>query len=295
MRWLSTSLARKSRLRLNAVPRSPATALLLLLLLASLAACGSNKAKDGPPRSGSVSIPELPGDAIPRPEPRSRYGNGPVYEVFGQRYTVLNSSAGYKERGVASWYGNKFHGKLTSNQEVYDMHAMTAAHKSLPLPSYVRVRNLRNNKSVVVRVNDRGPFVDNRIIDLSYSAARKLDMIKDGTSLVEVEAISFDKPAGDRVVRQTTPRQPPAATPQTPVSNEIYVQVGAFGSRENAQRRLGALRSSGIGNSFILEDTSGNPILYRVRIGPIKGVVEYDILVEELENRGINDPYLVTE
>lgn len=277
------------------MPRNPATALLLLILIASLASCGSNQPKDGPPRSGSASIPNLPGDAIPRPEPRSKYGNGPAYEVFGERYTVLKSSAGYKQRGVASWYGNKFHGKLTSNQEVYDMHAMTAAHKSLPLPSYVRVRNLRNNKSVIVRVNDRGPFVDNRIIDLSYSAARKLDMIKDGTSLVEVEAISFDSPPGNRVVRQTTPRAASPPRTEQAVNNEVFVQVGAFGSRENAQRRLGALRSSGIGNSFVLEDTSSSPTLYRVRIGPIKGVIEYDILVEELENRGINDPYLVTE
>ena len=277
------------------MPRNPARALFLFFLITSIAACGSNKPKDGPPRSGSASIPGLPGDAIPRPEPRSRYGNGPVYEVFGQRYTVMDSSAGYKERGVASWYGNKFHGKRTSNQEVYDMHAMTAAHKSLPLPSYVQVRNLRNNKSVVVRVNDRGPFVDNRIIDLSYSAARKLDMIKAGTSLVEVEAISFDAPAGDRVVRQTTPRAAPPPKTEPAVNNEVFVQVGAFGSRENAQRRLGALRSGGISNSFVLEDTNSNPTLYRVRIGPIKGVIEYDILVEELENRGISDPYLVTE
>ena len=100
------------------MPRNPATALLLVFLVASLAGCGSNRPKDGPPRSGSASIPDLPADAIPRPEPRSKYGNGPVYEVFGERYTVLNSSAGYKERGVASWYGNKFHGKRTSNQEV---------------------------------------------------------------------------------------------------------------------------------------------------------------------------------
>jgi rare lipoprotein A len=277
------------------VPRNRVATLLLLLVFAALASCGSNRPKDGPPRSGSASIPDLPGDAVPRPEPRSKYGNGPVYEVFNRRYTVLSSSAGYKERGVASWYGNKFHGKRTSNQEIYDMHAMTAAHKSLPLPSYVRVRNLRNNKTVVVRVNDRGPFIDNRIIDLSYSAARKLDMIKDGTSLVEVEAISFDAPAGDRIVRQTTARAAPPPETEKTVSNEVFVQVGAFGSSENAQRRLGVLRSSGIGNSFAIEDTSSAQTLYRVRIGPIKGVVQYDILVEELENLGISDPYLVAE
>ena len=140
----------------------------------------------------------MSGEVTPRPEARSRYGNGPVYEVLGKRYTVMPSSSGYQERGVASWYGKKFHGNLTSNREPYDMYAMTAAHKTLPLPTYVRVRNLRNDKSIIVRVNDRGPFVHNRIIDLSYAAAMKLDMIKDGTSLVEVTAISFDQPAGDR-------------------------------------------------------------------------------------------------
>ena len=136
---------------------------------------------------------------MPRPEPRSKYGNGrdlgngPEYEVLGKRYTVMPSSVGYQERGVASWYGKKFHGNLTSNREVYDMYEMTAAHKTLPLPTYVHVRNLRNDKSIVVRVNDRGPFVHNRIIDLSYAAALKLDMVQDGTSLVEVTAYNFDE------------------------------------------------------------------------------------------------------
>lgn len=275
--------------------RNPAQTLLLLMLFASLASCGSNKTKDGPPRSGSASIPELPGDAVPRREPKSRYGNGPVYEVFGKRYTVMDDSSGYRERGVASWYGKKFHGNLTAMREPYDMYAMTAAHKSLPLPSYVRVRNLRNNRSVVVRVNDRGPFIDNRIIDLSYSAALKLDMVGTGTSLVEVEAIGFDKQAGDRPTRRTAAVPTPSPAPKPESSNKIYVQIGAFGSRENAQRQLSRLRSGGIGIGFIKEDASRNPPLYRVRLGPIKGVLQYDILVEELENMGIMNPYLVTE
>jgi rare lipoprotein A len=208
----------------------------------------------------------------------------------------MASSSGYKERGVASWYGRKFHGRLTSNREPYNMHAMTAAHKTLPLPTYVRVRNLSNDKSIIVRVNDRGPFVHNRIIDLSYSAALKLDMIKDGTGLVEVEAISFDAPVGDRPVRETTATPPePQPVPPPAVENAIYVQVGAFGSLENAQRRLAAIRAGGLGTSFVSEDTSQDPMLYRVRIGPIKSVVQYDIVVEELENLGITDPYLVTE
>lgn len=270
--------------------------LMLILLSLTFAGCGSNKPQDGPPQSGSGAIPNLPGDAVPRPEPRSKYGNGPVYEVLGKRYSVMASSSGYKERGVASWYGRKFHGRLTSNREPYDMHAMTAAHKTLPLPTYVRVRNLSNNKSIIVRVNDRGPFVHNRIIDLSYSAALKLDMIKDGTSLVEVEAISFDAPAGDRPVRETTAAPPEAQpAPAAAVENQIYVQAGAFGSMENAQRRLAAIRAGGLGLSFVSEDTSQSPALYRVRIGPIKSVEQYDLVVEELESLGIGDPYLVTE
>jgi rare lipoprotein A len=257
----------------------------------------------------------LPGDAIPRWEPRSRYGNGPVYEVLGERYTVMHSSSGYQERGVASWYGKKFHGNLTSNRETYDMYQMTAAHKTLPLPSYVRVRNLRNDKSVVVRVNDRGPFVHNRIIDLSYAAAIKLDMIRDGTSLVEGTAIGLDAPGGDRPTRETTPAAPatpptpeleaepvPAQTQtraqaqaQAPGTNQIFVQVGAFGDRQNAERRLSLLASSGINDAFIHEDRSETPALLRVRIGPVADVIQYDIMVEELESIGIMDPYLIVE
>lgn len=270
-----------------------------LLACLHVAACTSSLQRDGQPRGGSGSISELPDDATPRPEPRSKYGNGPVYEVLGQRYTVLDSSAGYRERGVASWYGEKFHGNLTSNRETYDMYEMTAAHKSLPLPTYVQVRNLRNNKSVVVRVNDRGPFVHNRIIDLSYAAALKLDMVADGTSLVEVTAISFDEPRGDVPVRRTATPPPPMPVAQRPAAteadNDVYAQVGAFGSRENADRRLAAIRSAGILNSAIHVDETSGATLYRVRIGPIRRVIQYDILVEELENLGIMDPYLVTD
>jgi rare lipoprotein A len=130
---------------------------------------------------------------VPSPqqsEPRSARGNPPFYEVLGKRYFVLPSATGYQERGVASWYGPGFHTKQTSNGERFDMYAMTAAHKSLPLPSWVEVTNLRNGRSVTVRVNDRGPFKDGRIIDLSYSAAEKLDMLRDGTTFVEVRALS---------------------------------------------------------------------------------------------------------
>jgi rare lipoprotein A len=290
------------------------TRLALLVALLVLSACGGSSIKgDGAPSSGSIRIPDLPDDPVPRPEPLSRYGNGPNYEVFGKRYTVMPSSANYQERGVASWYGKKFHGRLTSNREPYDMYQMTAAHKSLPLPTYVRVRNLKNNKSVIVRVNDRGPFVHNRIIDLSYAAATKLDMVRDGTSLVEVTAINFDepgfdKPGGARPTRQTVPPSPPPAEavaneappPQTAQKSriqesDVYVQVGAFGDRANAERRLAMLWSAGIDDAFIYEDLTGDAALLRVRIGPVDDVVQYDLLVEELETIGITDPYLSVE
>jgi rare lipoprotein A len=272
--------------------------LLLLLVSIVLASCGGRDVRDSAP-SGSVAIPELPGDAIPKPEPRSRYGNGPVYEVHGKHYTVLGSSSGYMERGVASWYGKKFHGRPTSSREPYDMHAMTAAHKTLPLPTYVKVRNLRNDRAVVVRVNDRGPFVHNRIIDLSYAAALRLDMVRDGTSLVEVTAISFDDPPpGDRPVRIVKPASPPApspaATPEIGENHKIFVQVGAFGDRANAERRQAALMSGGITRTFVFADEAADPPMYRVRIGPIDGVDDYDVLVGKLELLGISDPYLVS-
>lgn len=267
-----------------------AACLTVLFVATTLAACGGHSKRDGP---GSSRIPNIPGDAVPRPEARSKHGNGPVYDVRGKRYTVMQSSVGYHERGVASWYGNKFHGNLTSNREIYDMYAMTAAHKTLPLPTYVRVRNLRNNKTIVVRVNDRGPFVSNRIIDLSYVAALKLDMIRDGTSLVDVTAIDFEPPKGDRPTRKITPPNPPGAA--VPALNQIFVQVGAFGDRANAARRLALISRSGIDGAFIHKDDSSMPALYRVRIGPVADAIQYDVVVEELENLGIMDPYLITE
>ena len=253
--------------------------------------CAGKAAKDGPPLRGSSA--GAPAATVPRPEPLSRYGNGPEYEVLGKRYRVMESSKGFRERGVASWYGRKFHGRLTSNREVYNMHGMTAAHKTLPLPTWVEVRNLRNNRSVVVRVNDRGPFVNNRIIDLSYAAARELDMVEDGTSMVEVRVIEFEAPAGDRPLRVSTPTPGGGGAPERS-GNDIYVQVGAFGSRVNAERRLALLRQYDVGDTVIVADTARSPALYRVQIGPVANVFDYDRLVAELLRIGIDDPYLVT-
>lgn len=263
-----------------------------LALLLGLAGCASRAPGDGPPRTGSVIPPHLPNDPIPHAEPRSRYGNGPIYEVYGKRYEVMQSNYGFSERGVASWYGKKFHGRPTSSQEPYDMYAMTAAHKTLPLPTFVEVRNLRNNKTIIVRVNDRGPFVSNRIIDLSYSAAIKLDMIGAGTSLVEITAISFDKPPA---TESTHSRTSHAKSNRQASAEEIYVQVGAFGDKNNARRRFSLLREHGIREAFVYEETGRSPALYRVRIGPIANVDQYDQVVAKLERIGITETHLVTE
>ncbi|MEO1246175.1 MAG: septal ring lytic transglycosylase RlpA family protein [Pseudomonadota bacterium] len=272
--------------------RDRVAALTLLAAAGLLGACSSSPLRDGPPDRGASGSSTTPA-TVPRPEALSRYGNGPIYEVLGRTYRVMESSSGFRERGVASWYGKKFHGRLTSNREVYDMYAMTAAHKTLPLPTWVEVRNLRNDKSVVVRVNDRGPFVNNRIIDLSYAAAQQLDMVQDGTSMVEVRVIEFDGPRGDRTVRSVTPPTSPAAAPERS-GHSIFVQVGAFGSRDNAERREAVLRQHDIGEVGIVADTSSSPALYRVHIGPVANVFEYDRIVDELAAIGIDDPYLIT-
>lgn len=258
--------------------------LTLSMVLAVTAGCAGRPASDGPGTGGATTPPVEP---VPRHEPRSRYGNGPVYEVLGHRYEVMRSGNGYRERGVASWYGKKFHGKPTSSREPYDMYAMTAAHKTLPLPSYVRVTNLGNNRSVVVRVNDRGPFVANRIIDLSFAAAEQLDMIRNGTALVEITAVDSNEPA--QSVRSEDPPEPQLPDART------FVQVGAFGDAENARRRLTMLRDGGIEPLFLHEDSAVSPALYRVRIGPIADVVQYDSIVEQLQRLGISETHLVSE
>jgi rare lipoprotein A len=230
------------------------------------------------PARGMESIP----DAVPRIEPRSAHGNPPFYDVLGRRYYVLASADGYLERGVASWYGPTFHGGNTSSGEPYDMYGMTAAHKTLPLPCYARVTNLRNGKSVVVRINDRGPFVANRLIDLSYTAAAKLDMIHDGTTLVEVRVLSPAVP--DELTR--TAAQPPPA---------LYVQAGAFADQQHAQRLLARLQAAGLERVFIASPLQNGAHLYRVRLGPVESVAQFDELSARLTALGIPDARLAIE
>ena len=258
-------------------------------------------------------------------EQRGSKGNPSSYEVFGRRYYVLKTSYGYSERGVASWYGRKFHGRPTSSGEIYDMHAMTAAHKTLPLPTTVRVTNLRNGRSITVRVNDRGPFVDNRIIDLSYAAARRLDMIRTGTAFVEVETLGIggstapplimaEAGAGTGVtagVPETDPARaarsssaspiamPSASAVAEPISANktiyVYLQIGAFGEQFNAEQLQQQVRTIGLSNVVIRYNGESKPTLYRVRLGPISGVDEYDALVEKMATIQIKDTHLVTE
>ena len=205
-------------------------------------ASGPPPAASPPARSAAPGAPPdidaIP-DAVPKAEPRSAHGNPPFYDVYGQRYFVLPSAGGYLERGVASWYGPTFHGGNTSSGEQYDMYGMTAAHKTLPLPTYARVTNLKNGRSIVVRINDRGPFVANRLIDLSYTAAAKLDMLREGTTLVEVRALTPGVP--DELSRSAA--SPPPA---------LYVQAGAFADAQNAQRALQKLQGAGLASAFLL-------------------------------------------
>ena len=260
----------------------------------SLAGCFSGATRPGsmtnvtePPGTAPLGarppMPQAVPDAVPRVEPRSRYGNPTFYDVFGKRYYVLSSSVAYVERGVASWYGPGFHQIMTSTREPYDMYGMTAAHKTLPLPAYVRVTNLQNGRSVVVRVNDRGPFVGNRIIDLSYTAAAKLDMLRDGTAMVEVRAIDPTVPPGSQ------------STPLTAARAPLFVQAGAFADPANAERLAGKLRGGGYGKIFVRDDVIAGRKMYRVRIGPVPDVPEFDRIVAALERDGVHDAHLALE
>jgi rare lipoprotein A len=222
-------------------------------------------------------------DAVPKVEPRSRRGNPPFYTVLGRRYVVLDSADGYVERGVASWYGPTFHGESTSNGEAYDMYAMSAAHKTLPLPSYARVTNLSNGRSVVVRINDRGPFAKNRLIDVSYTAAAKLGMLRDGTALVEVRVVTAD---GDDRLRRSD-----ETPPQT-----LYVQAGAFADDANARRLVSRLQTGGVKNAFVqMPASDAQPKMFRVRVGPVTSTAEFDRIAARLAKLGISEVRLATD
>jgi rare lipoprotein A len=222
-------------------------------------------------------------DAVPKPEPHSRYGNPKSYVVLGKRYYVKESSLGYKETGTASWYGKKFHGHRTSSGEPYDMYKMTAAHKTLPLPTYVKVRNLNNGRTAIVKVNDRGPFHQGRIIDLSYAAAHKLGYTGKGTARVEIIAIDTR--------RQVPPTRTDVKPPSTTHIKQLYIQAGAFTTRNNAIAFADKLRT--IQQQLVRIVHSAENNIYRVQIGPLDTQQQAISLVETLESKGIANSQII--
>lgn len=254
---------------------------LLAGLFLGISGCGSvgvvDEAKDGPPE-GLIRVNALL-DAKARLEPRSRFGNPRSYVVGGKLYNVLASSRGFVQRGVASWYGTKFHGKRTSNGEVYDMLAMSAAHRTLPLPTYLQVTNLENKRRILVRVNDRGPFHSNRIIDLSYAAAMKLGIHEVGTGEVEIRAVRSDD----------------SAEASSSASSRLYLQIGAFRDRDNAEKLSTELRRVQLSKTRIYKDPGNGLQIYRVQFGPVYTQKQVDRLIEKLSEHGFDDYQFVTE
>jgi len=272
---------------------------MLATAAALLSACSATNWNDGPPTAAPAARSQAPApteQAAAVDLPRSKRGNPPFYEVYGVRYSVMNSSTNYREKGVASWYGKKFHGRETSSGERYDMYAMTAAHKTLPLPTNVRVTNLTNGKSIIVRVNDRGPFVKNRLIDLSYSAALELDVVANGTAMVEVVALNsaYKNSAGQPVSAQAG-KSVTATTPGTAPASIMYLQVGAFGEYSNAKNLVDKLSSNGISNVMVHEINNGVAPLFKVRIGPLSSVSQYDQLSDQVGRLQIAESHLVVE
>ncbi len=269
-----------------------ARTLLLVALALALAACGSaprrgdikrappSQAKTEPPRSGGYYKDDGPParapsdldavpDAQPRNEPLHRYANRP-YQVFGKDYTPMTERRPFRQRGTASWYGRRFHGQSTSSGEPYDMYAMSAAHTVLPIPSYARVTNLATGRSVVVRINDRGPFHGGRIIDLSYAAAHRLGYINDGSARVEVEAIlpgAVALAAAAPAPAQPAPRRDDPIRAESDVRG-VYLQLGAFGARDNAEsfRERVARELAWLSRATLHVFSSGE--LFKLQLGP---------------------------
>jgi len=224
-------------------------------------------------------------EPVPKAEPRSLYGNKSPYTVRGQTYRVLPSARGYDERGIASFYGNKFHGYKTSSLETYDMYAFSAASTTLPLPSYARVTNLETGKSVIVRVNDRGPFHDNRLIDLSYAAAVKIGIWPKGTGLVEVRGIDPGQPL----------QELPPPTVVTSGHPGIYLQVGAFADADNADRLAQRLRRANLGAVEVSEAVINGQRVRRVRVGPLASVDRADQVTARIEGMGLPRPQVAVD
>lgn len=259
----------------------------LVLLMTLLSACSTPQKteppapviKDGSPENITIDVSDIP-DAVPRYEPWSTSGNPEFYVVLGETYHVLSTNKNYRQQGIASWYGTKFHQKKTATGEVYDMWAMTAAHKTLPIPSYVQVTNLDNQRSIIVRVNDRGPFHAHRIIDLSFAAAARLGLEKAGTGFVDVVAIQ----PGD--VKASTNSEP---------AKKVYYQVGAFATQENATLLQESLSAVQLTKHRIVTVSELESKLFKVQIGPISSVTEADIINAKLKEIGLESGHYISE
>ena len=225
---------------------------------------------DGPGANPPPDLEFIP-NAEPKPEPLHKFANNP-YAVLGQSYVPDKTRKPYQARGIASWYGKKFHGKRTSSGEIYDMYGMTAAHPTLPIPSYVRVTSVKNGKSVIVRVNDRGPFHSNRIIDLSYTAANKLGYVQAGSGLVDVESIDPSQESPTANTTTLVAAEPVQPTP-TPDTGDVWLQLGAFSVQANAEQLLAKLKAEmgALGENVRVQAVEG---LYRLRAGPFKSSVD---------------------
>lgn len=271
----------------------------------ALPGSGGYLAGDGPGADIPANLDQTP-DAVPRSEPLHRYANRP-YVALGKNYTPLTEPGNFKERGIASWYGKKFHGQRTSSGEVYDMYGMTAAHPTLPIPSYARVTNVANKKTVVVRVNDRGPFLHDRVMDLSYVAAHKLGLVGNGSTEVEVESIVADSVVTAPIAIAEPVKSeplPPAVVPVAPspapapaaavdaavaaaapaAAGNTYLQLGAFRSQQGAESFLARMRADlGIAGKQIglfLKDG-----LVRVHLGPYASADEAKAIAEKLQSK----------
>jgi rare lipoprotein A len=243
--------------------------------------------------SADIGLAEI-AEVIPEPLQRTMAGNRSPYTVLGKTYRVLPTELGYNERGVASWYGEKFHGHKTSNGEVFDMYQASAAHKSLPIPSFLRVTNLDNNRSIIVRVNDRGPFHGDRIIDLSYAAALKLGYSDRGTARVQLESIIVDGSLADRPVNSAARSNLQVLARVAGV--EKYIQVGAFTELSRAQELSRQLRRL-TGKPVIIRsvDNRATGVLHRVRVGPVTDPAEIRQITQSVVAANLGSPYTVTE
>ena len=280
---------------------------ILVFISITLSACGSlpqNRygfAQDSAPTRDIDH--ERVANAVPKHEPRSKFGNPKTYVVQNRRYTVRNSARGFRQKGIASWYGTKFHGHRTSSGEPYDMYAMTAAHKTLPIPAYVEVRNLDNDRKIIVRVNDRGPFAPGRIIDLSFVAAKKLGITAKGTGRVEIRVVepgtttSTAKTATTSPVKIYKPTTVASATlaAEPAITGQLYLQVGAFTDRNNATQLLNRLIGTMPENILISRKATDNYNVYRVRIGPLRSETDALRLRASLKPLGLDSSNLVVD